>query len=137
MPRLQRSTPLPAPERSREAPATAIRAAATSYTQLLSSQSDNNIKLIVLERLQERVSLGLFAHPYVGSPHAIQLVVSRLQDLKRQHPKVLQEMIMDIIRVLSSPNLDIRKKTLDIMLDLVVPKNIDEVMQVLRIDDGR
>lgn len=32
--------------------ATAIRAAANSYTQLLSSQSDNNIKLIVLERLQ-------------------------------------------------------------------------------------
>ena len=61
----------------------------------------------------------------------------RLQDLKRQHPKVLQEMIMDIIRVLSSPNLDIRKKTLDIMLDLVVPKNIDEVMQVLRMDVAR
>lgn len=40
---------------------TAIRAAANSYTQLLSSQSDNNIKLIVLERLQ---------------------------DLKKQHPKV-------------------------------------------------
>ena len=85
--------------------ATAIRAAATSYTQLLSSQSDNNIKLIVLERLQE---------------------------LKSLHPKVLQEMIMDIIRALSSANLDIRKKTLSIMLELVVPKNIGEVMQVLR-----
>uniref|UniRef100_A0A7S0NXF0 Coatomer subunit beta n=1 Tax=Calcidiscus leptoporus TaxID=127549 RepID=A0A7S0NXF0_9EUKA len=85
--------------------ATAIRAAANSYTQLLASQSDNNIKLIVLERLQE---------------------------LKRQHPKVLQEMIMDIMRVLNSPNLDIRKKTLDIMTDLLVPKNIVEVMQVLK-----
>ena len=40
---------------------TAIKAAATSYTQLLAFQSDNNIKLIVLERLQ---------------------------DLKKQHPKV-------------------------------------------------
>ena len=40
---------------------TAIKAAASSYTQLLSSCSDNNIKLIVLERLQ---------------------------DLKKQHPKV-------------------------------------------------
>jgi hypothetical protein len=54
---------------------TAIRAAATSYTQLLSAQSDNNIKLIVLERLQE---------------------------LKKQHPKVLQEMIMDIMRALGT-----------------------------------
>ena len=85
--------------------ATAIRAAANSYTQLLSSQSDNNIKLIVLERLQ---------------------------DLKRQHSKVLQEMVMDIIRALSSANLDIRRKTLEIMLDLIVPKNIAEIMQVLK-----
>ena len=85
--------------------ATAIRAAANSYTQLLISQSDNNIKLIVLERLQ---------------------------DLKRAHPKVLQETIMDIMRALSCPNLDIRKKTLDIALDLLVPKNIGEVMQILK-----
>ena len=41
-------------------------------------------------------------------------------------------MIMDIIRGLSSANLDIRKKTLDITLSLVVPNNIGEVMQVLK-----
>ncbi len=85
--------------------ATAIRAAATSYTQLLSSQSDNNIKLIVLERLQE---------------------------LKGAHPKVLQEMVLDLIGALNSANLDIRKKTLDILLDLVTPKNVGELMQVLK-----
>mmetsp|Transcript_30028 Transcript_30028/g.77796 ORF Transcript_30028/g.77796 Transcript_30028/m.77796 type:complete len:755 (-) Transcript_30028:418-2682(-) len=84
---------------------TAIRAAASSYTQLLSSQSDNNIKLIVLERIQ---------------------------DLKKQHPKVVTELIMDILRALSSANLDIRKKTLDIILDLVTPSSIAEVMQVLK-----
>lgn len=32
---------------------TAIRAAANCYTQLLASQSDNNVKLIVLDRLNE------------------------------------------------------------------------------------
>ena len=84
---------------------TAIRAAANSYTQLLSSQSDNNIKLIVLERLQ---------------------------DLKKKHPKVVTELIMDILRALASANLDIRKKTLDIILDLVTPATIAEVMQVLK-----
>ena len=84
---------------------TAIRAAASSYTQLLSSQSDNNIKLIVLERLQ---------------------------DLKKKHPKVVTELIMDILRALASANLDIRKKTLDIILDLVTPGTIGEVMQVLK-----
>jgi len=33
---------------------------------------------------------------------------------------------MDLLRALASPSLDIRKKTLDIALDLVSPKNIDE-----------
>lgn len=86
---------------------TAIRAAANSYTSLLTAQSDNNIKLIVLERLQ---------------------------DLKRQHMKVLQEkeMVMDILRSLSSANMDIRKKTLDITLELLVPNTVGDVMQVLK-----
>ena len=37
---------------------------------------------------------------------------------------------MDILRALSSANLDIRRKTLDIILDLVTPTTIAEVMQV-------
>lgn len=39
---------------------------------------------------------------------------------------------MDILRALASPNMDIRRKTLDIALDLVSPKNIDEVILVLK-----
>lgn len=78
----------------------AIRAAANCYCQLLVSQSDNNVKLIVLERLQE---------------------------LKEKHRDVMQDVIMDILRALSSPNLDIRKKTLDISMDLITSRNIDEV----------
>lgn len=53
---------------------TAIRAAAQSYTQLLTSESDNNVKLILLERIQE---------------------------LKSKHSKVLQEMVMEILRALN------------------------------------
>ena len=34
---------------------------------------------------------------------------------------------MDVLRALSAPNLDIRKKTLDIALDLITARNIDEV----------
>ena len=34
---------------------------------------------------------------------------------------------MDVLRALSSPNMDIRKKTLDIALDLITARNIDEV----------
>jgi coatomer subunit beta len=83
----------------------AIRAAANCYCQLLVTHSDNNVKLIVLDRLQE---------------------------LKEKHTEVMQETVMDILRALVSPNIDIRKKTLDISMDLVTQRNIDEVVAVLK-----
>lgn len=43
------------------------------------------------------------------------------------HPSPPQEQLLDVLRALSSPNLDIRRKTLDITLDLLTPRNIDEV----------
>ncbi|KAJ6806603.1 coatomer subunit beta-1-like [Iris pallida] len=84
---------------------TAIRSAATTYCQLLLSQSDNNVKLIVLDRLNE---------------------------LKSSHREIMMDMIMDVLRALSSPNLDIRRKTLDIALELITPRNIDEVVLTLK-----
>ena len=36
-------------------------------------------------------------------------------------------MLMDVLRALATPNMDIRKKTLDIALDLITQHNIDEV----------
>ncbi|KAG6578118.1 Coatomer subunit beta [Phytophthora cinnamomi] len=72
---------------------------------MLNSQSDNNVKLIVLDRLA---------------------------DLKKHHTKVLQEILMDIMRALSSPNLDICKKVLEIAMDLVSVRNIDEVVTHLK-----
>lgn len=36
------------------------------------------------------------------------------------------EKIMEILRALSSPKLDIRKETLDVALELVTPGNVDE-----------
>lgn len=40
---------------------------------------------------------------------------------------MMRELLMDVLRALSAPNLDIRKKTLDIALDLIDARNIDEV----------
>jgi coatomer subunit beta len=84
---------------------TAIRAAASTYTSLLCAQSDNNVKLIVLERLAE---------------------------IKERHIRVLSEVLMDMLRALTSPNVDICKRTLEIAMDLVSSRNIDEVIQVLK-----
>ena len=39
----------------------------------------------------------------------------------------MQAMLMDVLRALATPNMDIRKKTLDIALDLITQHNIDEV----------
>ena len=84
---------------------TAVRACTQCYANLLTSSPDNNVKLIVLDRLAE---------------------------LKKHHSKVLQENLMDILRALSSPNIDICKKTLALAIDMVGPRNIEEVMQLLK-----
>jgi len=39
-----------------------------------------------------------------------------------------QELVMDILRVLSAPDLEVRKKTLSLALDLVSSRNIEEVI---------
>ncbi|PWA91294.1 Armadillo-like helical [Artemisia annua] len=84
---------------------TAIRVAANTYCKLLLNQSDNNVKLIVLDRLEE---------------------------LKTSHREIMVDMIMDVLRAVSSPNHDIRRKTLAIVLDLITPRNINEVVLTLK-----
>lgn len=39
----------------------------------------------------------------------------------------IQDLVMDILRVLSSPDLEVRKKTLQLALDLVSSRNVEEV----------
>ncbi len=84
---------------------TAVRTAASTYAHLLNDQSDNNVKLIVLERLN---------------------------DLKKQHTGVLQEIVMDILRALSSPSIQVCQKVLEIATDLVSSRNVVEVVQFLK-----
>ncbi|KAJ3628311.1 hypothetical protein MTP99_015625 [Tenebrio molitor] len=86
---------------------TAIKAAASCYIELIIKESDNNVKLIVLDRL-----IALREHP--------------------AHERVLQDLVMDILRVLSSPDLEVRKKTLALAMDLVSSRNIEEMVLVLK-----
>lgn len=48
------------------------------------------------------------------------------------HERILQELVMDILRVLSSPDLEVRRKTLGLAMDLVTSRNIDELVLVLK-----
>ncbi|XP_060526014.1 coatomer subunit beta [Cylas formicarius] len=86
---------------------TAIRAVASCYIDLIIKESDNNVKLIVLDKL---VSLG--EHP--------------------NYNRVLQELVMDILRVLSSPDLEVRRKTLNLAMELVNSRNIEEMVMFLK-----
>ncbi|XP_031562290.1 coatomer subunit beta-like [Actinia tenebrosa] len=86
---------------------TAVKSAASCYIELIVKESDNNVKLIVLDRL-----IKLKENP--------------------AHEKVLQELVMDILRVLGSPDPEVRKKTLQLVLDLVTSRNIHEVVAVLK-----
>ena len=60
------------------------------------------------------------------------IVLDRLLEIKKRHHKVLQDLMLEITRTLSAPNLDIKQKTLDIALDLVSPKNIEQLILVLK-----
>ena len=84
---------------------TAIKAVATCYVDLIVKESDNNVKLIVLDRLID-----------MKNPAS---------------EKVLQEMIMDILRVLSSPDLEVRRKTLSLTMDLISMRNVMDVVKYL------
>uniref|UniRef100_S4R682 Coatomer subunit beta n=1 Tax=Petromyzon marinus TaxID=7757 RepID=S4R682_PETMA len=86
---------------------TAVKAAAQCYIDLIIKESDNNVKLIVLDRLIE-----LKDHP--------------------SHERVLQDLVMDILRVLGTPDLEVRRKTLQLALDLVSSRNVEELVIVLK-----
>ena len=86
---------------------TAVKAAAAAYIELIVKESDNNVKLIVLDRL---VAMK-------DSP---------------AYEKILAELVMDILRVLSSPDLEVRRKTLSLAMELVTSRNIEEMVLILK-----
>ncbi|OWK18098.1 hypothetical protein Celaphus_00009062 [Cervus elaphus hippelaphus] len=47
-------------------------------------------------------------------------------------PTAIKDLVMDILRVLSTPDLEVRKKTLQLALDLVSSRNVEELVIVLK-----
>jgi len=45
---------------------------------------------------------------------------------------VLDDLTMEILRVLSSPDIDVRRKALSIALEMVSSKNVEEVVMLLK-----
>lgn len=86
---------------------TAIKAAASCYIDLIIKESDNNVKLIVLDRL-----ISLKEIP--------------------THERVLQDLVMDILRVLASPDMEVKKKALSLALDLTTSRCVEEMVLMLK-----
>ncbi|XP_058467960.1 coatomer subunit beta [Malaya genurostris] len=86
---------------------TAIKAAVSCYIELIITESDNNVKLIVLDRL---------------------IALKENENMER----VIQELVMDILRVLSATDIEVRRKTLTLAMELVSSRNIKEMVLVLK-----
>jgi coatomer subunit beta len=84
---------------------TAIHEATLALINLLCTESDHNVKLVVLDRLV---------------------------DIKTRYRKVLQGLVMDILRALTTPNMQLRHKTLELAMDLVTSQNVNEVVLLLK-----
>eukprot|EP01059_Diplonema_ambulator_P019990 TRINITY_DN33674_c0_g1_i1.p1 TRINITY_DN33674_c0_g1~~TRINITY_DN33674_c0_g1_i1.p1 ORF type:complete len:942 (+),score=446.04 TRINITY_DN33674_c0_g1_i1:40-2865(+) len=84
---------------------TAIKASATTFVNLLNTHCDNNVKLVVL---------------------------GKLEIIKKSFPETLKELSMDLLRCLVGSEVEIQKRILELTLDLVTAKNVEKVIQFLK-----
>ncbi|KAF5312232.1 hypothetical protein D9619_002508 [Psilocybe cf. subviscida] len=83
----------------------AVKAAASCFITLVIKESDNNVKLIVLDRLD---------------------------NLRAKHGHVLDGLIMDVLQVLSSADMEVRRKAIGIVLSMTSSRNVEEVVLFLK-----
>lgn len=83
----------------------AVKAAASKLIELAIREADNNVKLIVLDRVDQ---------------------------LRIRNEGVLEDLTMEILRVLTSPDIDVRRKALGIALEMVSSKNVEEIIMLLK-----
>ncbi|KAG5295148.1 coatomer beta subunit [Histoplasma ohiense] len=83
----------------------AVKAAASKLIELSIKEADNNVKLIVLDRVDQ---------------------------LRIRNEGVLDDLTMEILRVLSSPDIDVRRKALGIVMEMVSSKNVEEIVMLLK-----
>lgn len=82
-----------------------VKNAASKFVELAIKESDINVKLIALERISE---------------------------LHSENQDVLDDICLDILKVLSSPSVEVRNKAIEIGLKLVSSKNVEEVIKLLK-----
>ncbi|KFM28431.1 Coatomer subunit beta-1 [Auxenochlorella protothecoides] len=88
---------------------------------------------VVLALLQARSTAVVYEAAVTLSDNNVRLIVlDRLEELAARHPEVMREALMGVLRALAAPDLDVRRKALDLALDLVTLRSVEEVVGVLR-----
>ncbi|KAI0323051.1 coatomer beta subunit [Amylostereum chailletii] len=85
--------------------AAAVKAAASTFINLVVKESDNNVKIIVLDRLDS---------------------------LRSKHEHLFDSLIMDVLQVLSSADIEVRRKAISIALSMTSSRNVEEVVMFLK-----
>ena len=67
--------------------------------------ADNNVKLIVLDRLKS---------------------------IQEANPRVLEDLVMDTLRLLGSSDIEVRQRSLQIALDMITSRNVSDVTAILK-----
>ncbi|KAJ3839311.1 coatomer protein [Lentinula raphanica] len=83
----------------------AVKASASTLISLIVKESDNNVKLIVLDRLET---------------------------LRSKHEHILDGLIMDVLQILGNSDMDVRRKAMNIVLSMTSSRNVEEVVQFLK-----
>lgn len=61
-------------------------------------------------------------------------MLDKVNELHEKHEGVLEDLVTELLQVLSSPDLDVRNKALEIALKMITSRNVEEVIGVLKKD---
>ncbi|GMM36449.1 coatomer subunit beta [Saccharomycopsis crataegensis] len=82
-----------------------ILQAGKKFIDLAIKESDNNVKLICL---------------------------SRIIELSKKNPGIFQDSVLDLLRILTCTDLDVKKQTLNLVLEFIDSKNVDNVIKFFK-----
>lgn len=83
----------------------AVVAAASKFVELAIKEPDNNVKMITLERILElHTKFGLIS----------------------------EDVTLDILRILTTPEFEVRQKVINITLQMISSRNVEDVVKLLR-----
>lgn len=59
-------------------------------------------------------------------------MLDRFDALRAKHDHVLDAMVMDILKVLNSPDMEVKRKAIGIALEMVTSRNVEDVVLFLK-----